>query len=427
MELGSLMHCVKILLLLLAGMPPWSAHSTTALRHPQDGPDVDLRVRIESEQLELQAIVNLAFCDEVIGSTRLDEEFLTAEEAPVLTEALTKKFHNTIKVKIDNIAVDASQTAIEMLPYEESDAEFFPSMGMKAVIKFKVTMVYSLKTSPRSVGLHWGLYPKNLALEEFVDETIKVNAEWTAGTETKIIPFDESEPEYIWHAGKDGLVPKFQEVPQAAQPEVREATQLWWLPIAIWFFVMLTWRVTKIQNPSWSVLIVSGLACLAVSIVLSRAESPTNMGPPQLSDEAAIETFNVLHANIYRAFDFTREDEIYDALSRSVEGDLLAEIYGQVYSSLILQDQGGAVCRVKKVTPVEVSLLEGQGNAETFNIKSRWRVLGQVYHWGHTHLRTNEHLAEMSMRWSPTGWHIASSKVIEQFRVSGTTSEGSNR
>ncbi|MFT7616770.1 MAG: hypothetical protein ACI97A_000399 [Planctomycetota bacterium] len=427
MELASLMHLVKILLLLLAGIQPWAVTSSSFSNHPQDGPDVDLRVRIEAEQVEVQAIVNLAFCDEVIGSTRLDEEALTAEEVPVLTEALTEKFHESIRLHIDTIAVDPNSTVVELLPYEEADAEFFPTMGMKAVIKFKVTMSYSLKTTPRSVGLHWGLYPKNLALEEFVDETIKVNAEWTAGTDTKIIAFDESEPEYIWHAGKDGLAPKFLEVPKISKTQASSGPTTWWVPIMIWALAIAIWWIFKKQMPSLLILAVSGLACIALSIVLFRDQDPDNSGPPQLANDEAIETFNVLHANIYRAFDFTKENAIYDALSRSVEGDLLAEIYEQVYSSLILQDQGGAVCRVKKVTPVEVILIENQGDSEAFRVKSRWRVLGQVYHWGHTHMRTNEHLAEMSVRWSPTGWHIASSRVIEQFRVSGTTSEGSKR
>ncbi|MBD3320640.1 MAG: hypothetical protein GF350_06055, partial [Chitinivibrionales bacterium] len=41
--------------------------------------------------------------------------------------------------------------------------------------------------------------------------------------------------------------------------------------------------------------------------------------------------FASLHRNIYRAFDYSTESEIYDALSKSVDGDLLTGIYTEVY------------------------------------------------------------------------------------------------
>ncbi|MEE9394534.1 MAG: hypothetical protein V3W41_18725, partial [Planctomycetota bacterium] len=43
------------------------------LNHPSDGPDVDLRLRLEADELVVTVIVNLAFCDEFLDLAREDE------------------------------------------------------------------------------------------------------------------------------------------------------------------------------------------------------------------------------------------------------------------------------------------------------------------------------------------------------------------
>ena len=52
--------------------------------------------------------------------------------------------------------------------------------------------------------------------------------------------------------------------------------------------------------------------------------------------------------NIYGAFDAASEDEIYDLLATSVDTALLDELYGEIYESLILRSEGGAVCRIEE-------------------------------------------------------------------------------
>ncbi len=413
-----------IILILGALESSWDPGVTNA-RHPQDGPDVDLRVKIEESKVEIQAIVNLVFCDEVIGQTRLFEESVEKNEVAPLREALLAKFQKEVAVKIDGIAVSPSQKDCQILPYEESDAEFFPQMGMRAVIKFRVTFSYSLKTSPRSVALHWGMYPQNLALAEFVDETILINAEWTAGTKTEIIPFREEEPEYIWHGSDKGLAPQFLAAPKIDRNKKVGSSYLWLLPIAAWVIVVLILFLRKSTIPVKPIAATLLIAAMGASSFLHRKTAIAENTPPPLSQKESIDVFNILHANIYRAFDYTEEEEIYDALSRSVSGQLLAEIYDQIYGSLIMQDQGGAVSRIQKVTPVQVEIKEPLGeNGDSFTVETRWRVLGRVYHWGHTHMRTNEHLAEMTVKWANGDWRISSSQVLEQFRVGSQTSEG---
>ena len=419
-----MIHSVKTVFLFLALFPA----TLGPLCHPQDGPDVDLRVHIQQSQMEVQAIVNLAFCDEILGQLRDEEQELHPDEEGLLKKELLATFRKEVTVRIDGLEVSPEEQSCEVLPFEPGDAEFFPTMRMLAVIKVRVRLIYSLKTTPRSVALHWGMYPADLAIAEWVDSSIQINAEWTAGQETQIVPFTEQEPEFIWHAGKNGLAPRFVPTPEAAVSTNSPAdSRLWLWPWGGLALLLGATAVIRRRRPTVGFTVATLLITAILSWLLVTQQPGAESHPPQLTDEEAVELFEVLHANIYRAFDFTEEEEIYDALSRSVEGDLLAQIYEQIYTSLIMQDQGGAVSRVKEVTPISTTVTtRNQDEPGSFRVRSRWRVLGQVYHWGHTHMRLNEHLAEMDVRWNRGAWHISSSRVLEQFRVENTTSEGNN-
>jgi hypothetical protein len=76
--------------------------------------------------------------------------------------------------------------------------------------------------------------------------------------------------------------------------------------------------------------------------------------PPPLSDERAQAIFATLHKSMYRAFDYRSEGDVYDALAKTVDGPLLRELYLKVRQGLEMQEQGGAVARIR-----EVKILEG--------------------------------------------------------------------
>jgi hypothetical protein len=139
----------------------------------------------------------------------------------------------------------------------------------------------------------------------------------------------------------------------------------------------------------------------------------------------AEELFVPLHGNIYRAFDYVNESDIYDALERSVEGELLQELYRTIYKSLVMEEAQGAISRVIAVRPIEIRIekigvaeLDGEGGPFIeFEALYRWQVDGRVAHWGHVHERTNEYLARFGVLGSPSGWRIDSVQLLEQERI----------
>jgi hypothetical protein len=139
----------------------------------------------------------------------------------------------------------------------------------------------------------------------------------------------------------------------------------------------------------------------------------TAISTSEKSREAVAES---LLRNVYRAFDYHNESGIYDALARSVHGDLLAELYLKIKQGLIMQEQGGAVARVQEVKVVKAELAEGK-TKNGFAERVTWQVEGTVDHWGHIHTRINEYSADLQIEPAGASWKITAMNVARQSQV----------
>ena len=140
-------------------------------------------------------------------------------------------------------------------------------------------------------------------------------------------------------------------------------------------------------------------------------------GEVALGDEEARALFEALHHNIYRAFDYERDEQVYDALAESVAGPLLDWTFQEVAGALTLREEGGARAKVTLVRPLRwerlplldrerevLGALSASLTRGAFACAYRWRVVGEVTHWGHTHRRVNEHEARYVVAHTPKGW-----------------------
>jgi hypothetical protein len=142
--------------------------------------------------------------------------------------------------------------------------------------------------------------------------------------------------------------------------------------------------------------------------------------PAKPEDAAAI--FESLHKNVYRAFDYRTESGIYDALARSVSGELLRKIYQDIRQGLEMKEQGRAMSRVSDVRIVEGKLSAappGQaGNTmRAFRYDATWTVSGLVGHWGHSHERTNRYHAVFTVELDGTAWKITAIEILSEERL----------
>ena len=128
---------------------------------------------------------------------------------------------------------------------------------------------------------------------------------------------------------------------------------------------------------------------------------------------ALVET---LLKNVYRAFDFREEDDVYDKLALTVSGDLLADIYLQSRQSFAVQQAGGAQAKVKEVAIEEAVATRRDEGGFGYDVRAKWTAMGTVGHWGHTHQRINEYEAIFTVARETAGWKIATMEVLEQKR-----------
>ena len=157
-----------------------------------------------------------------------------------------------------------------------------------------------------------------------------------------------------------------------------------------------------------------------------------NPGLPPMPEIAPVQAKNpdqktrvqiavTLLKNIYRAFDYRDEKAIYDALARSVQGDLLADTYLKIHAGLLMQEQGGAVSHVQNVELLDTAIADPQ--PASFNAQMKWRVTGTVEHWGHIHTRVNAYEALLRISRGEQGledhWHGGGEAGARQLPTQG--------
>jgi hypothetical protein len=127
------------------------------------------------------------------------------------------------------------------------------------------------------------------------------------------------------------------------------------------------------------------------------------------------EVVGALLHNVYRAFDYRDEEQIYDVLAHSADGDLLEQIYLETRRGLVLASQGGARAKVKAIELAELQAEPADDGAFVADIT--WNVAGSVGHWGHVHQRRNRVRAELLIAPIDGSWKLIEMKVLEEERL----------
>lgn len=148
---------------------------------------------------------------------------------------------------------------------------------------------------------------------------------------------------------------------------------------------------------------------------------------PGLSEDDAKEILQSLLKNIYRAFDFREEEDVYDKLALTVDGDLLSDIYLKSRKSLEVEKAGGAQARVKEIEILEAKMESRTNDALSYTIKGKWTALGTVGHWGHVHVRKNSYSALVTIAGVEGSWKIAGMEILDEARIDPTASGATPR
>ncbi len=404
-----------------------------AVAHP--GISVSLKIAINDQAIEYTALLSADLVHQIewdsgqkIPRPRIEAgrtSYERDEQAETARTMLVALLPETI-VTIDGVAVrpiieEAAFIPAMSAPVGGEPVDFWPP-DARFVLRYPTT------GRPRQVALVWHLFPLDPMRTTFgMPPEIEIVAELDAYDENRLIIFSKDEPEVIWHAPtappQQRVWPVLTDAPPRATVTLPLATVgLGLIAAAAGSFAALRWRRPRVARPA----LVAGVgAAVLAAVAWPAARSPFELPwPGELrapSDAEVRDIFERLQKNVYRAFEYKKESDIYDVLAQSVDGPLLDSVYNEVYQSLVLRDQGGAVARVKDVKIVSTDILstgrEADRGAVAVQLASTWQVDGSVFHWGHTHNRTNQYsalytLAQRGDRWKITGVEVLSHERI---------------
>ncbi len=150
-----------------------------------------------------------------------------------------------------------------------------------------------------------------------------------------------------------------------------------------------------------------------LAATMTAAHYGANNQPEQARAHAIVG--DLLH-NIYRAFDYRDEEDIYDMLALSVFSELLTDIFLETKRSLVLANKGGAQAKVKDVMLDSLEVMP-DGEQGRITVEANWTVHGSIGHWGHIHNRSNRYLARLTVAVDGEQWKLQSMSVLQEERL----------
>ncbi|GAB5441688.1 MAG: hypothetical protein Fues2KO_20370 [Fuerstiella sp.] len=198
------------------------------------------------------------------------------------------------------------------------------------------------------------------------------------------------------------------------KPASGSSILVWWLIVAgvaaSALFLAATMQTRRTQR---NTLLTAGLLVTFVTAWQSFEPGPT-------SDESFTGSQQQLRQsllrNLYAAFEFRDEQQIYDALSISCDVGLTRRIYLQLAESLRHADQGNAIAAIRSVTFPELT-----ADATSTDSECSWVVSGTVEHWGHVHERSNRFRARLDVDWIEDSWKLTDLQITDQQQLSASS------
>ena len=276
-----------------------------------------------------------------------------------------------------------------------------------------VILAYMTAGLPQQVTVEWEL---------FTDQIPKVPATAIDPAGPLMSYVTPDDPVVTWtNFLKNYTIPDVQDV------TVSETLTTFSLPlgsvVCLAVLIPVAWQIRTHRRRTGVMGFYAGLAVLVmVGGLLLYPHLRVSIGRPAImrpavSEDAARLLLRQLLKNVYRAFDFRQEEDIYDKLAVSVSGDLLADIYLQNRQSFAIQQAGGAQAKVKAVELLDVAVHPRPTQPLAMAFRTTWTALGTVGHWGHVHMRQNQYEAIITV--APVGgaWKITELELVEEKRI----------
>lgn len=369
---------------------------------------------IEDREVRHEILVPLLSLQSSVLIPRRDEAFLELDEQPEAKRQVGAFFAAGNPIKIDGVQVQAKVDRVDFYGVDFKDfAQQAPARRVAmANARAGVILSYSCKNTPSSVELTW---------DQFNEDIWRVNAIIYAFEKVERASFSRRQAEntYEWTNPGRPPLPPIENV-SSMLPQPQEVQLHWFTLSAVGFTLLSSIGLWWFAAPRvWRVgLFTVGLLLCAASFRGPTLRFPDPLSPPPVlpSDDAA-QIVGVLQQNIYRAFDYGNEEQVYDALEKSVHGELLEDVFLTVQNGLRMEEQGGAKSKVQRVELIDGKIVDPFDWNRGFRFRCTWNVEGTVEHWGHVHSRTNQYQAILQVRPERNAWRIVDLDVLDEERL----------
>ncbi len=331
-------------------------------------------------------------------------ETITPEIQDEVKQGIVKYLEQYFPLTIDGQAVEAKLDRVNFLARTLRSSVVVDGQDIP-LLPATVGVIYVVPTQglPHEVEMEWDLFTERMQL-------VPASAVDQAGPLPVFL-----EPDFNILRWENFL--KFPELPTLTDirrpPDVVQNLARW----GQWVFgviaalaLFLVFRTFQDQRKFRTGAVVLFLVATALATWSMKTWNDVSMDDVRLRELAG----GLLH-NIYRAFDYRGEEQIYDVLAKSVTGNLLNDVYLETRNGLELANQGGAQVKVKNIEMLEARQI-GE-NDDGLLVEARWNVAGSVGHWGHIHQRINAYHARLTLRDIDGAWKLTSLDILEEERL----------
>lgn len=340
-------------------------------------------------------------------------ELLKPEDQESIRTAAAAAARDWCHVKSDGEAVGGEMTGVSFVKGEPGKTLPLKPGETVSAKELMIGLVweFGIGGAPKRVEVYWN---------GFSDPVEEMPLTVFVGNSTENLELTKKLPMAHWINDK-GHLPRprpLAEVPKLAAPALYPVpvAMIVWVTLGLVIYIWMEVRRIKFPGGFVPFLAAWGLG-VVISYNLGVAMIPDPFAPkePEIAKpQQAEEILQPLLRNVYRAFDYHKESEIYDRLARSIDGELLRTLYLQTIQALTLEGQEGTRARVNDLS-VAVDKVTPQPPG--FVAEGEWTALGTVGHWGHQHQRVNRYKARLTVVPVAQEWKIKSMEVLEERRL----------
>jgi hypothetical protein len=343
------------------------------------------------------------------------DEFIEADENEKLKKQVGDFFLQRDNVLIDGKKLRPILDRTSFVKYSLTGSTFLQQPERMPVNTAMVGVIITYLTDgiPQEVTVEWDLWSDRV-------QKVPTSAIDPAGPFPSYITPDDNV--HVW---KNFL--KQYTIPTVENIAVADSVTSFGLPlgsvVCLAVLLPVSLQIRKRRQGGKSVLLQYGLVILLIaSSLLLYPYLQVSIAKPgsiasRVSNDQAKVILHSLLKNVYRAFDFREEGDVYDKLAISASGDLLADLYLQNRKSFEVKRAGGAQAKVKEVEILDVAVESNSGSEQAIDLTSKWTAMGTVGHWGHIHTRKNHYEAVVTIEPVDGAWKIAGLELLEEKRI----------